>query len=332
MRIFTYTNRSPVWNKPFILEQWRPIDDNSIQGADGTKFISTFGRVFDTLTNDFVTPSRRLRNKSNKYDLFISIKTIIDGIVDYKYMAISRVLMIVFYPVPNMENLEVNHIDGDTENNCIYNLCWCTHAENVRFAFLNGQITYQNSDEIRYLVHSNFELDQICKRIIEGKTYNEIAEEFGILYQVPYMIHRGQIYKEYYDKYNLSSVPIPREREFFAEEELNQIGTMITQRIPLKVIADTMECAASTISDINNGRLYPEIYNKYELWKYQTRNTTRLTKDEKRKLASFVNRNKDSYSSINDLYRDALRYVGMEVPDKIDAKTRQFVYYTCNKY
>ena len=332
MRIFMYTNHSPVWNKPFIMEQWKPIDGNSILGADGTKMISTFGRVFDTATNAFIVPTKILRAKSDKYDLFISIKTIINDVVDYKYISVARVVMIVFYPVPGMENLEVNHINGDTENNCVYNLCWCTHAENVRFAFMNGQITYQNSDNIRYLAHSDFELNQICKRIVEGKTYNEIANEFGILYQVPYMIHRGQIYREYYDKYNLSSIPIPKEREFFTVEELNQIGIMITQKIPLKVIADKMGCAASTISDINNGRLYPEIYNRYDLQKYQTRNTTRLTKNEKRKVSQFVRDNKNNYSSINDLYRDALRYVGIEVPDKIDAKTRQFVYYTCSKY
>lgn len=46
--------------------------------------------------------------------------------------------MMAFNPVKNMENLEVNHIDGDKTNNKFSNLEWCTTSENQKHAFTIG--------------------------------------------------------------------------------------------------------------------------------------------------------------------------------------------------
>ncbi len=41
--------------------------------------------------------------------------------------------------IPNIDNkLEVNHIDGNKENNCINNLEWTTSSENMQHAFKTG--------------------------------------------------------------------------------------------------------------------------------------------------------------------------------------------------
>lgn len=47
--------------------------------------------------------------------------------------------LIAEYFIPNPDNLpEVNHIDGNTQNNAIENLEWCTHQYNIQHSWDNG--------------------------------------------------------------------------------------------------------------------------------------------------------------------------------------------------
>lgn len=49
-----------------------------------------------------------------------------------------RLLMMLFKPVEGMEKLQINHIDGNKENNTLNNLQWVTPQENIHHAIKTG--------------------------------------------------------------------------------------------------------------------------------------------------------------------------------------------------
>jgi len=50
-----------------------------------------------------------------------------------------RALCLVFKPYPaNVDELVINHLDGDSSNNDLDNIVWSTHSENAKHAFANG--------------------------------------------------------------------------------------------------------------------------------------------------------------------------------------------------
>lgn len=51
-----------------------------------------------------------------------------------KVAKVHQLVMNAFKPKINEEKLEINHIDGNTKNNRLDNLEWCTHQENLQHA------------------------------------------------------------------------------------------------------------------------------------------------------------------------------------------------------
>lgn len=51
--------------------------------------------------------------------------------------SVHRLVLENFCPVENMENLQVNHIDGNKENNNLYNLEWVSCKQNISHAINN---------------------------------------------------------------------------------------------------------------------------------------------------------------------------------------------------
>lgn len=60
------------------------------------------------------------------------------------YIQFHRVKMMAFNPTDNMENLQINHIDGNKQNNDLSNLEWVTAKQNIQHAWKNNLATSQN--------------------------------------------------------------------------------------------------------------------------------------------------------------------------------------------
>lgn len=117
------------------LEEWR---DTEYQGYQ----VSNLGRVrrIPSLTADkngkITARLGGIIKASDNGKGYEIVNVSINGVV--KSVRVNRLVAIAF--IPNPENKpQVNHIDGFRDNNCVYNLEWCTAKENINHAMQLGK-------------------------------------------------------------------------------------------------------------------------------------------------------------------------------------------------
>lgn len=137
---------------------WSKIKQNSYA-------ITEDGKVYSYYKKDFMTTSI----DKDGYE----VVSLITSENQHSHFGIHRLLMITYHPCENMENLTVNHIDGNKKNNSFSNLEWVTASENTRLAHetnLNNTVG-ENHGKAKL---SEDEAKLIIKMIKEGKGLKEI--------------------------------------------------------------------------------------------------------------------------------------------------------------
>lgn len=94
--------------------------------------------------------------------------------------SVHRLILESFLPIENMENLQVNHIDGNKQNNNLTNLEWCTCHENNLHAHRIGLKT-QKGEKNNASKLTEDEVKEIIQLLLTKKyTQKEIGEKFGV--------------------------------------------------------------------------------------------------------------------------------------------------------
>lgn len=96
-----------------------------IPGYEGEYQVSNLGRV-----KSFRRSVERIIKLQTTGHHGYVIAQLYTGKIHKKYR-VHRLVLQAFKPVENMEELQVNHIDGNKENNTLSNLEWCTGSDNV---------------------------------------------------------------------------------------------------------------------------------------------------------------------------------------------------------
>ena len=129
-----------------IKEYWLDIRDED-------KYeVSNLGNVRNKKTGRILKPQL---NRSNGYQ-----RVNMHG----KHKYIHRLVADTFFEGDH-GNLDVNHIDGNKQNNWLSNLEWCTRKENIQHAFING-LKYPSSVRV---VRCKFCRHRYCYDICEDK-------------------------------------------------------------------------------------------------------------------------------------------------------------------
>lgn len=134
-----------------------------VEGFEGLYQISSRGRLksFKQYKEGKIL---RLTNKKGGYFSFV-----LQGIGHARRsVRIHRLVATAF--IPNPDNLpQVNHIDGNKQNNAVENLEWCTASENHRHALkqkpeiLQGMIRYNKYNRPRTVIQFSKYGRPICR-------------------------------------------------------------------------------------------------------------------------------------------------------------------------
>lgn len=144
----------------YVKEEWKEI----IGFHD--YYVSNFGRIksYRRSKNGII-----LKQQVNKYGYcWVSIS---DDNNKKHYVQVHRAVLKAFDPIDNMDQFEVNHKDENKSNNCLSNLEWSTHFDNVMYG--TGRIRCNTPQKMK------------IRCIQNGIVYNsmrEAADELGINY------------------------------------------------------------------------------------------------------------------------------------------------------
>lgn len=123
-------------------EIWLPIKD-----YEGLYEVSSLGKVRSLDRNlivsngkKYIRKGRTIKPHVNKFG-YQRIGLSKNGIREQIF--VHRIVAKAFLPTSNMESLDVNHIDGNKQNNTIQNLEWCNRQYNMQHAYRNGLVKFK---------------------------------------------------------------------------------------------------------------------------------------------------------------------------------------------
>ena len=108
-------------------EIWKDVKD-----YEGLYAVSNLGRI-KRVVGKGCKKERII--KPNLVRGYCQVRLSKDGIVKSLYL--HRVILEAFNPIEGMDKLDCNHRDENKENNCLNNLEWLSHKENVNYGTRN---------------------------------------------------------------------------------------------------------------------------------------------------------------------------------------------------
>jgi hypothetical protein len=160
-------------------EIWRPV-----KNFEPYYLISDLGRV-KTIKTELI---RKLQIHEDGY---LYLLLCINEVRYKKY--IHKLVAEAFIDNP-LNLVEVNHIDGNKQNNSISNLEWCTHINNMVHANKNNLIVRLNGENISSSKLTEQQVFEI--RNLKGKLRgNVIAKRYNVCKDTIYDILHGRTWK-----------------------------------------------------------------------------------------------------------------------------------------
>ena len=156
-------------------------------------YVQDDGKIFSERTNKILS----VQLDKDGYEKVQMMST--DG-KRHRY-SVHRLVLENFNPIENMNEFQVNHIDGNKRNNNLSNLEWVTCSENLIHAHKIG-LKNQSGEHNNASKLTEEQVKEIINMLLEHKyTYGQIAEKFGVSDEAIGGIKRKERWKYLTEKY-----------------------------------------------------------------------------------------------------------------------------------
>ena len=119
---------------------------------------------------------------------------------------VHRLLMTVYIPIDNRDELVVNHINGNKHyNSLMNNLEWVTEKENAIHAINTGLTPIGENSAVSKLTEK--EVEEICIELLKPREYgtiNNLARKYNVSESVIRNIANGSNWRSVSSKFNLN--------------------------------------------------------------------------------------------------------------------------------
>lgn len=260
-------NRSPIIIYPptyYFDEIYVMMDDRAVKGIMPNRYlISNYGNVWDLFDQKYV--AQTLSNNYKKYDgnpagyYSFHVQYYRDPFtIDRTTVRTNRMVLVMFNWVPDWENLEANHENGNHADNRLCNLSWTTRKENLEHSKRTGLIPHGE-----YRVNSSISnklAREIAEEISTGKSLKEIANKYSVSYDLVSGIKDRHSYR-----YVSKDLDFPNKRilKTISTPQAIKICELLMKGKYISEISDITGISTSTIYDIKRGKRFSDISSKY---------------------------------------------------------------------
>lgn len=184
---------------------------------------------------------------------------------------IHRLIKETFEPIFNSDILEVDHIDCNPGNNCLWNLRWVTHNENMKYAKENGLMS--RGEDRNNAILTNIQVQEICELMMIGISIDDIIMKLGLsdisnIKKIIISIKNNERYNFINMKYiypdSVKMYVLMYENERIVDIYAQLLSTGIAYRkIAELTNAPWGKHFINMMLRIKRGKLYPNIASKY---------------------------------------------------------------------
>ena len=188
-------------------EIWKDIPD-----FEGSYQVSNMGRVrsLDRVVTFKDGGMRKYKGKVLKPSIGNSgyelVRLCNDGGCNTK--TVHRLVLEVFKPHVNINDLQVNHLDGDKLNNHLTNLEWVTARDNILHAYDTGLIDNRGERSPNAKL-TNADVLEILQRLDTGELHRDIALDFSVNKSCISKINIGTTWRSVREEHERTKKTIP---------------------------------------------------------------------------------------------------------------------------